>query len=138
GAGRFLIAPGATCQDASMPRSAAPLASATAALAVVVAGHAFAERPNAAAQWWAPGDHRTLPASVSFTNEHGRLGILNTGGAVDTRGQPFFEPIGTNGRACVTCHQPADAMSLSVDSARARWVASGGKDPLFASVDGAN
>ena len=119
-----------------MPRSAARLASAAAALAVASA--VFAERPNAVAQWWAPGDGRTLPATTSFTNEHGRTGILNTGGAIDTHGQPFFEPIGTNGRACVTCHQPADAMSLSVDSVRARWDASGGKDPLFASIDGAN
>jgi cytochrome c peroxidase len=121
-----------------MPRSAARLASATAALAVALAGNSFAERPNAVAHWWAPGEGRTLPASVSFSNEHGRIGILNTGGAVDTRGQPFFEPLGTNGRACVTCHQPADAMSLSVDSARARWDASGGRDPLFAGIDGAN
>ncbi len=123
-----------------MSPPATRLASAAAALAVavVVAGNVFAERPNAVAQWWAPGEGRTLPATTSFANEHGRTGILNASGAIDTRGQPFFEPLGTNGRACVTCHQPADAMSLSVDSARARWDASGGKDPLFAAIDGAN
>jgi hypothetical protein len=38
----------------------------------------------------------------------------------------------------VTCHQPADAMSLSVRSIDRRWSTGGWKDPLFAAVDGAN
>jgi hypothetical protein len=59
-------------------------------------------------------------------------------GRVETRGHPFFTPLGTNGRACVTCHQPADAMSLSVATVRERWEATGGDDPLFAAVDGRN
>ena len=64
--------------------------------------------------------------------------VLNTSGVLVTKGHPFFEPIGTNGRACVTCHQPSDGMSLSVRSIRERWTATGGKDPLFAAVDGMN
>ena len=121
----------------AMPRSALRILAAV-ALAVAAAGSAPAEQPAAGAQWWEPGDGRTLPASVAYTNEHGRLGILNTDGAVDSRGHPFFEAIGTNGRACVTCHQPADGMSLSVDTIRARWEATQGSDPLFAAIDGAN
>lgn len=88
--------------------------------------------------WWSPGDGRTLPATVDYANPDGSLGILNTAGAIDTKGHPFFEPIGTNGRACVTCHQPSDAMSLSAATARDRWRETGGKDPLFAAVDGKN
>jgi hypothetical protein len=38
----------------------------------------------------------------------------------------------------VTCHQPADGMSLSAASARRRWDETGGKDPLFAALDGSN
>jgi hypothetical protein len=38
----------------------------------------------------------------------------------------------------VTCHQPADAMSLSAESARRQWERTGGKDPLFAAYDGSN
>jgi hypothetical protein len=123
-----------------MPRSVARFASAAAAfaVAVVIAGNVFAERPGATRQWWPPGDNRTFPAGTSYSNEHGQIGVLNTGGAVDTRTQPFFQALGTNGRACVTCHQPADAMSLSVDSARARWDATDGHDPLFAAIDGSN
>jgi hypothetical protein len=92
----------------------------------------------AAAEWWAPGDGRPLPAQAAYPNATGALGILNTAGTIDTRGHPFFEPLGTNGRGCVTCHQPSDAMALSVETVRERWEATQGTDPLFAAVDGRN
>ncbi len=56
-----------------------------------------------------------------------RSGVLNASGAIETKGHPFFEPIGTNGRACVTCHQPSDGMALSVRSIRDRWTATRGQ-----------
>lgn len=89
-------------------------------------------------QWLQPGGGATLPAAGNYENESGKLGVLNTSGPVDTRNHPFFSPLGTNGRACVTCHQPADAMSISVRTIRARWAATKGRDPLFAPVDGSN
>jgi len=92
----------------------------------------------AAAEWWAPGDGRPLPAEALYANAAGALGILNTAGTIDTRDHPFFAPLGTNGRGCVTCHQPADAMALSVATVRERWDATGGQDPLFAAIDGRN
>jgi hypothetical protein len=91
-----------------------------------------------AAEWWAPGDGRPLPAEASYANAAGSLGVLNTAGAIDTRGHPFFEPLGSNGRGCVTCHQPADAMGLSVATVRERWEATRGLDPLFSAIDGRN
>lgn len=108
-------------------------------LALVVAGSALglvspaAQAPDA---WWSAGDGRVLPATASYENPYGRLTILNTAGRLDTKGHPFFEPIGANGRACVTCHQPADGMSLSVETIQRRWLATNGRDPLFAAVDG--
>ncbi|MDG2175594.1 MAG: hypothetical protein P8M72_05630 [Gammaproteobacteria bacterium] len=89
-------------------------------------------------QWWSPGDGRMLSAYVEYINPFGRFGIVNTTGDIETSEHPFFEPIGTNGRACVTCHQPADGMSLSVASIRQRWEDTGGADPLFAAIDGMN
>lgn len=91
-----------------------------------------------AGNWWAPGDGRPLPSEASYANPTGALGILNTAGTIDTAAQPFFQPLGQNGRACVTCHQPADGMALSVATVRERWEATGGRDPLFAAVDGRN
>ena len=91
-----------------------------------------------AGEWWAPGDGRPLPEQASYANPTGAIGILNTAGTIDTAANPFFRPIGTNGRACVTCHQPADGMALSVATVRERWDATQGLDPLFAAVDGRN
>ena len=92
----------------------------------------------AAREWWAPGDGKPLPAEASYANAAGAVGILNEAGAIDTRKHPFFAPLGPNGRACVTCHQPGDGMALSVETVRERWAATGGDDPLFAAVDGRN
>jgi hypothetical protein len=92
----------------------------------------------AASRWWSPGDGAPLAAYVTYPNAHGQLGILNTSGAIETKGHPFFEPIGGNGRACVSCHQPANAMSISVQTIQERWRVTRGEDPIFAPVDGMN
>jgi hypothetical protein len=97
-----------------------------------------ASAQSSARLWWAPGDGTPLADFAAYGNDRGTVGVLNTSGRLDTKGHPFFEAIGTNGRACVTCHQPADGMSLSVRTVRERWEATGGKDPLFAAVDGMN
>jgi hypothetical protein len=90
------------------------------------------------ARWWSPGEGTRMPAYTAYPNAWGEVGILNASGAVDTKGHPFFEPIGSNGRACVTCHQPANGMSVSVAAIRERWQLTKGKDPIFAAVDGMN
>ena len=89
-------------------------------------------------RWWRPGEGRVFPAKLDYDDPYGRLRLLLTGGPLDTRGHPFFTALGPNGRACVTCHQPADGMSLSAASAQRRWEQTGGKDPLFAAFDGSN
>jgi hypothetical protein len=104
----------------------------TIALAVVGA------QSGASDAWWAPGQGTPLAAFRTYANDRGQVGVLNASGPYATKGHPFFEPIGSNGRACITCHQPSDAMSLSVRSVRERWEATGGRDPLFAAVDGMN
>jgi hypothetical protein len=108
------------------------VSAALAASALWVAGGA------GAGEWWEPGDGRPLPAEAVYPNALGAVGVLNTAGAVDTRGHPFFEALGTNGRGCVTCHQPGDGMALAVATVRERWDATEGRDPLFAAIDGRN
>ena len=105
------------------------------ALFVAVALPAF---PQAQPRWIEPGKGGTLPAETQFDDDRGRLGMVNASGPVDTKGHPFFEPLGDNGRACITCHQPAYAMTISAAAVRERWKATDGKDPLFAAVDGSN
>ena len=88
--------------------------------------------------WWDPGRGIALAPSKDYDNASGQLRLLNKSGEVETKGHPFFTALGSNGRACVTCHQPSTSMSLSRDLVRDRWAATSGKDPLFAAVDGSN
>jgi len=104
---------------------------------LLVAGVAFPQL-RAPERWWSPGDGRPFPASLGYDNDLGHATVLNAAGALDTRGHPFFEPLGTNGRACVSCHQPADGMSISVATLHERWEATQGRDPVFAAIDGSN
>jgi hypothetical protein len=89
-------------------------------------------------RWWSPDEGREMPAQLEYENEYGRVRILNADGGFSTKGHAFFSSVGSNGRACVTCHQPADSMSLSAATAQRRWEETGGKDPLFAAIDGSN
>lgn len=88
--------------------------------------------------WIEAGQDLTLPAEMQISNPYGKLGVLNTSGPIQTKDHPFFESLGLNPRGCVTCHQPADGMSVSVESLRRRWRVTKGDDPIFAPVDGSN
>ncbi len=91
-----------------------------------------------AEHWWAPNSKREFPHTLSAENPNGVVSTLNLAGPMKTEGHAFFTPLGSNGRACVSCHQPADGMSISVDTIRQRWDVTQGKDPLFAAIDGSN
>lgn len=88
--------------------------------------------------WINPAGGELLPPSAPYPNDAGEGGIVHTDGAIDTTGHPFFTPLGSNGRACVTCHQPAWGMSVSAQSLRDRWFSAGTSDPVFAAIDGSN
>jgi hypothetical protein len=89
-------------------------------------------------RWVEPSEKDTLPLFDDFDNFLGKLGVIQASGPVDTAGHPFFTPLGTNGRACVTCHQPTYGMSVSAEGLRNRWRNTSGKDPVFAAFDGSN
>lgn len=89
-------------------------------------------------RWIEAGTGGTLPAEMYFHNADGKLGVLLTGGPLEMKGHAFFEPQGINPRGCVTCHQPSNAMSVSVEAIRERWRVTNGEDPIFAAVDGSN
>ena len=114
---------------------AIPLAG---ALAVLPSLSPSAEYAGAPDRWWGPGENRTWPQRLDYANEQGLVGVLRDAPQLETRGHAFFTALGPNGRACVTCHQPADGMSLSAATARERWTATSGRDPLFAAFDGSN
>ncbi len=88
--------------------------------------------------WITPGQGGVLPERVLFPDGSGKVEVLFAGGPLKLDENAFFQPLGSNGRACVTCHQPADGMGLSVEAIRRRWRETGNKDPLFAAIDGSN
>ena len=73
----------------------------------------------------------------TFPNENGVAQTFDSAGPLDTTG-PFFQSLGSNGRSCVTCHQPGDNWSITPKSIRARFDRTQGTDPLFRTNDGAN
>jgi hypothetical protein len=83
----------------------------------------------------AQGDAPPLPELSP--NPTGILRTLSTNGPLDTT-NPFFQNLGSNQRACVTCHQPANAWSITPEHARARFDATEGFDPLFRTNDGSD
>ena len=74
------------------------------------------------------------PDSVKFPNA---AGLMETKGNIDVR-NAFFRDLGTNGRACSTCHQFSDGMSVTPEHIQLRFRQSSGADPIFRPVDGAN
>ena len=58
-------------------------------------------------------------------------------GRID-RNNPFFQPLGSNGRSCNSCHRQEDGWTVSAADVRRRFVATRGTDPIFRLVDGAN
>jgi cytochrome c peroxidase len=82
---------------------------------------------------------RPRVSAVTASNESGAARTINvTGGPVVDDGNPFFQDLGVNGRRCVTCHQPGENMSMSAAGVRARFAATGGRDPVFRTNDGSN
>jgi cytochrome c peroxidase len=79
-----------------------------------------------------------IPNLFPFFDPTGLIATYNSGGAINENNNPFFQSLGTNGRTCATCHQVSDAMGLSATNAQIRFLTTGGSDPLFAAVDGAN
>ena len=86
---------------------------------------------------------RQLPADANapnmfgFADATGVVRTYNVNGAIDLDNL-FFQSLGTNGRACSSCHQPADGWTIVPAHLQGRFDASDGDDPIFRSNDGSN
>ena len=81
------------------------------------------------------GSH--LPNPLNSPDPSGVLSTYSTAGGVDIS-NPFFKSMGTNGRTCGSCHVSSTAWTISPDEVQDRFRATGGTDPIFRPVDGAN
>lgn len=105
-------------------------ASAVAAAAVASAAIVAAGFSSAASQ---PTNQLT------FADTTGLVTSLTTAASIDTSASnPFFQSLGTNGRTCGSCHQPAQAWTLTPAEVQQRFNNTKGMDPLFTSNDGSN
>ena len=102
------------------------IAAMTALLVAAVAGVAFSDSVGL-----------IIPKLQVFVDPDGAFATINAGGPTETSTNPFFLNMGTNGRTCVTCHQPSDAFSITPPHLKERFYATGGTDPVFRTVDGA-
>jgi hypothetical protein len=72
------------------------------------------------------GSHRTVVKNPDGSN-----------GTVDQT-NPFFQSLGTNGRACVNCHQASAGWTITPAQIQQVFNATNGADPLFRLNDGSN
>lgn len=77
------------------------------------------------------------PNLQDFPDPTGAVRTVSLTGSIDTT-NPFFQSLGTNGRACISCHQPGDAWTVTPPHIQARFDATHGEDPIFRPVDGAD
>jgi cytochrome c peroxidase len=91
--------------------------------------------------WIASGGDEGSPSDRNplepFVNPTGMARTFSTTGPVDTA-NPFFQNLGTNGRACVTCHQPANGWTVTPAEIQQRFKNTDGLDPIFRANDGSN
>jgi cytochrome c peroxidase len=72
-----------------------------------------------------------------YNDATGTLSTHSTAGVITQTGA-FFQALGSNGRACFTCHQIDQGWSIAPAGVQARFDASSGTDPIFRTVDGSN
>jgi hypothetical protein len=77
------------------------------------------------------------PNLLAFQDAAGQVRTFDVNGAID-EDNPFFQDLGTNGRRCVSCHQPESAWTITAANVQRRFVASRGTDPIFTNNDGSN
>jgi len=85
---------------------------------------------------FAASDTQRRAGELTFPNPGGVVGTF--GMEEEDAGNPFFQELGTNGRRCVTCHQPAQAWTITPAEIRDRFERTQGLDPIFRSNDGSN
>ena len=77
------------------------------------------------------------PNMFGFVDPTGISRTSNINGAIDLD-NPFFQSLGTNGRSCGSCHQPADGWTIVPSHVQARFEMSDGDDAIFRTNDGAS
>src|SRR5262245_8369366 len=90
--------------------------------------------------WFLTGQSATAhhdDAIIASPDPFGQLRTFTTNGAYDLR-NPSCQELGTNGRACFTCHRPDQGWTVTPRDLQRRFAESRGLDPVFRNNDGSN
>ncbi len=82
-------------------------------------------------------DAQSLPNNRPHPNPGGKAATFSTQGFVDLTGE-YFQPQGTNGRSCVSCHIPEEAWSINPGTLQELFDQTGGTHPVFNVLDANN
>lgn len=82
---------------------------------------------------------RAAALTDEMPSPSGGFRTSTSSGTIDAS-NAFFQSLGSNGRACVHCHQPQDAWTITPAHLQARFDATTpkGTDPIFRTNDGSN
>ncbi len=105
---------------------------------VIAAAVGLMGQYGGAPEWWIADSGERMPLSAPFEDKTGFVVVYNANGEMVTKDHAFFTPMGTNGRACITCHQMSAGMSVTTERLQERWGVTAGQDAVFAAVDGSN
>jgi cytochrome c peroxidase len=81
---------------------------------------------------------QSLPNLLPLPNRSGFVETYNVHNAPISLRGAFFQPLGTNGRSCSSCHRPAEGWSISAQEIQLRFLLTQGRDPIFRTNDGSN
>lgn len=81
---------------------------------------------------------QSLPNLFPLPNRSGFLETYNVHNAPISLKGAFFQPLGTNGRSCSSCHLPTEGWSISAEEVQLRFFLTQGQDPIFRTNDGSN
>src|SRR5215472_6619316 len=86
---------------------------------------------------WAFRGQELAAVTGPIADSAGTISTVSTTGNTATN-TPFFQSLGTNGRACTSCHQPDQGWTISPPQIQAVFNATQGLDPVFRTNDGSN
>jgi cytochrome c peroxidase len=79
----------------------------------------------------------TIENEQPFRNAAGHVATFSTQGLIDLTGE-YFQPQGSNGRSCGTCHVPQDAWSITPATVQRLFDETNGLHPIFQPLDANN
>jgi hypothetical protein len=77
-----------------------------------------------------PVSGQSLPNLFPIPNRSGLLETYNVNHRPISLTGAFFQPLGTNGRSCSSCHRPAEGWGISAEEVQLRFLLTQGLDHL--------